>query len=569
MEQLYAQLNTVRRRLQWFRELAGIRQGCLAGLFAASLWLAAGRLWPIEGAVFYALASLALLTAAGWLRGRLRQIPLVEAAREMDIPEAGKERQDFMTTALAFAGDDSLPARLQRKQAEEHGAAYVQELKRRLPLPRRRKGWWVPFAVGALAVVLLAVLPNPMNQVLDQHRKEKEWIHAQQEETDKRIQELETKELEPLAKDALSKELADLRQALDRSREPAEALDNVEEAMQRLKEMQDKLDLKQQQTSDWLANLKNHHATEGLASPLEQKDSGNLDQKMDELRQKLPGMTPEERQGLADALDEIAKSAPEENEDAKRLAEALKQAASAIESGDQAMSDQALEKLAEALKQQLQTSENEAGQAEAAAALASALAKQGMGLAEEMAASGLAVSDTWSMGGSAEQLAAGEGGAGGGEAGSEAGSDPGAGQGAGGTEEAGSNPGAGTGTGNGAGNGSGTGNGSGSGQGQGQGTGQGQGQGDGAGLGSGGRTLVTTPRDLKGSGNVQTDGGPSTGGSVQKGGESPVFDGVSRPYEEVYSDYATEAKRSLERRDLPQSMQSLVENYFTEIDPGP
>ncbi|MNO07196.1 hypothetical protein D3C81_2292930 [compost metagenome] len=56
---------------------------------------------------------------------------------------------------------------------------------------------------------------------------------------------------------------------------------------------------------------------------------------------------------------------------------------------------------------------------------------------------------------------------------------------------------------------------------------------------------------------------------MQKGGESPVFDGVSRPYEEVYSDYATEAKRSLERRDLPQSMQSLVENYFTEIDPGP
>lgn len=573
MEQLNNQLNMVRRRLQWFRELAGIRQGCLAGLLAASLLLAAGRLWPIEGVIFYALGSLVLLTVAGWLWGHLRPISLAEAAREMDTPEAGKERQDFMATALAFARDDSLPARLQRKQAEEHGAAYVQELKRRLPRPRRRKGWWVPLAVGALAFVLLSVLPNPMDQVLDQHRKEREWIHAQQEETDKRIQELETKELEPLAKDALSKELADLRQALDRSREPAEALDNMEKTMQRLKEMQDKLDLKQQQTSDWLADLKNHHATEGLASALEQKDAGNLDQKMDELRQKLPGMTPEERQGLADALDEIAKSAPEGNEDAKRLAEALKQAASAIDSGDQVMSDQALEKLAEALKKQLQTSDSEAGQAEAAAALATALAKQGMGLAEEMAASGLAVSDTWSMGGSAEQLAAGEGVAGGGEAGSEAGGEPGAGQGAGGAEGAGSNPGTGAGSGKGTGNGSGTGSGSGSGQGQGQGqgqgTGQGQGQGAGAGLGSGGRTLVTTPRDLKGAGNVQTDGGPSTGGTVQKGGESPVFDGVSRPYEEVYSDYATEAKRSLERRDLPQSMQSLVENYFTEIDPGP
>ncbi len=528
----------------------------------------------MEGAIFYALGSLVILTAAGWLQGRLRKIPLAEAAREMDTPEAGKERQDYMATALAFAGEDSLPVRLQRKQAEEHGAAYVLDLKQRLPLPRRRY-WWIPFASGVLAIILLIVLPNPMDQVLDQHRKEKEWIQAQQEETGKRIQELETKELEPLAKDALSKELADLRQALDRSKEPAEALDNVEEAMQRLKEMQEKLDLKQQQSREWLANWKNHHATEGLASALEQKDASDLNQKMDELRQKQPGLSPEKRQSLANALEQIAKSAPEGDADAKRLAEALKQAASAIESGDQVKSDQALEQLAEALKQQLRASDAESGQAEAAAALASALAKQGMGLAENMAASGLAVSDTWSMGGSAEQLAAGDAYASGGEGGG----DPGAGQSSGGPEGAGSNPGAGAGTGNGTGtgngsgsgtgNGSGSGSGSGQGQGVGQGSGQGAGQGPGAGLGSGGRTLVTTPRDLKGSGNVQVDGGPSTGGSVQKGGDSPVFDGVSRPYEEVYSDYATEAKRSLERRDLPQSMQSLVENYFTEIDPGP
>ena len=81
---------------------------------------------------------------------------------------------------------------------------------------------------------------------------------------------------------------------------------------------------------------------------------------------------------------------------------------------------------------------------------------------------------------------------------------------------------------------------------------------------------MTTPRDLAGSGNgnVKQDGGPATGGSVQRGGTSPVFDGVSRPYEEVYSDYAAEAKESLKRGDLPQSLQSLVENYFIEIDPG-
>ncbi|MEF2967066.1 phage tail tape measure protein [Paenibacillus sp. M1] len=557
MEKMYRELNAVRRRLRRFRELDGIRYGTAAGHMTAALCLAAGRLWPIESAKAYAAASLIVLIAAGWLWGLLHKIPFAEAARTMDRAQPGEERQDMMATALAFAGDDSLPARLQRSQAEEYAAAYRSELKQRLPFPPKRR-WLIPASAGLLAAVLLAVLPNPMDGVVDQNRKEREWIAAQKEETDKLIEELEAKELEPLAKAALSEEMADLKLALDRSPEPEEALTQVEETMKALQEMSDKLDLNQRERAEWLEAWKSHPETEGLGKALEQKDAADLNEKMEQLRQKLPGLSKEERQGLAEALKRLAESAPENDADAGRLAEALKQAAAAIGSGEQA--ELALDELAAALERQLQAASAESGQSAAAAGLASALAKQGLGLAENMAASGLAVSDAWSMGGSAEQLAAGGSPAGsGGEPGGADGAPPGAGQGAAGGA---SGSGAGQGVGNGGGSGSGSGTGSGTG------FGQGQGQGSGAGLGSGGRTLVTTPRNLQGSGNVQNDGGPSTGGSVQNGGESPIFDGVSRPYEEVYSDYAAEAKRSLDRKDLPQSMQSLVESYFTEIDPG-
>lgn len=87
-------------------------------------------------------------------------------------------------------------------------------------------------------------------------------------------------------------------------------------------------------------------------------------------------------------------------------------------------------------------------------------------------------------------------------------------------------------------------------------------------MGAGGRTLVTTPRNMAGTGNIQQDGGPSTGGQTQTGGQSPMLDGMTRPYEEVYNEYAAEAKQSLERSELPAGMQEKVKQYFEQIQPN-
>lgn len=558
MEEIYRQLGVVRRRMQWLRAWAGSRYGLITGLAAAAAWLCAGRLWPIEGLLWQSAGLAVLFTLVGLLWGFFaRPVSLLEAARTMDRAETGEERRDEMATALSFGESDVLAAQWQRAQAAQYGAAYVREIKRRLPFPVRRK-FWLSAAGLLTAIAVLAVLPNPMEQELAKRKEQREWVAAQKQETEEQAKELEARQLEPIAKEALSREIAELRRALELSKEPEDALDSVEHAMKSLKEMSDKIELKQQEMEKWLEEWKANPLPEGLAQALQQQNQQALNEKMEDFRQKAASMSEEERNRLAQDLRQIAEAAPLDDEKDQRLAEALKKAAEALEKGNAQELEQALELLEQALQESMAGMNSGLDQAEAASALAAALAKQGMELAEQMAASGLAVSDTWSMGGIAEQWA-GDAALANGEPGSGASGEGGEGQGAG--------QGQGQGGGQGSGSGSGGGNSGGSGT---MGRGQGSATGQGAGLGSGGRELVTTPRDLKGSGNLERDGGEihGGGGDVQKGGKSPVFDGVSRPYDEVYSDYAAEAKRSLERSELPQSVQSLVESYFTEIDPG-
>lgn len=558
MEEIYRQLGVVRRRMQWLRAWAGSRYGLITGLAAAAAWLCAGRLWPIEGLLWQSAELAVLFTLVGLLWGFFaRPVSLLEAARTMDRAETGEERRDEMATALSFGESDVLAAQWQRAQAAQYGAAYVREIKRRLPFPVRRK-FWLSAAGLLTAIAVLAVLPNPMEQELAKRKEQREWVAAQKQETEEQAKELEARQLEPIAKEALSREIAELRRALELSKEPEDALDSVEHAMKSLKEMSDKIELKQREMEKWLEEWKANPLPEGLAQALQQQNQQALNEKMEDFRQKAASMSEEERNRLAQDLRQIAEAAPLDDEKAQRLAEALKKAAEALEKGNAQELEQALELLEQALQESMAGMNSGLDQAEAASALAAALAKQGMELAEQMAASGLAVSDTWSMGGIAEQWA-GDAALASGEPGSGASGEGGEGQGAG--------QGQGQGGGQGSGSGSGGGNSGGSGT---MGRGQGSATGQGAGLGSGGRELVTTPRDLKGSGNLERDGGEihGGGGDVQKGGKSPVFDGVSRPYDEVYSDYAAEAKRSLERSELPQSVQSLVESYFTEIDPG-
>ncbi|WP_059051461.1 DUF2721 domain-containing protein [Paenibacillus senegalimassiliensis] len=558
MDKLHQQLNKVSRRLRLVRWLSGTGYGSLAAFAMILLWLAAGRVWPIHFLGLYAALSGLLCIIAGGMWGLLLSVPKQLAARTMDYSTDEGERQDAMVTALSFAGNDSYAARLQREQATRYGAEYVQKLKRHLPAPRPPRRLLIAACCAAMAVGALVLMPNPMDKVLERERQQQAWIESQLEETGKILEELEASELEPLVKAPLREELVKLRQELANAEQPEEALRSLEESMKQLQEMAERQELQEQQRSEWLDAWRQTPKLEGLGRALEQQDTESISEELDKLKEQLPKLSAQEKERLAEALSQLADQLPQEGDESKRLAEALRKAAENV-SENQNSADIDLSELAAALEEEMKSAGVSGAQATAAADLASALAQQGLGMAEQMSAAGFPVSDTWSMGGSAEQWAsaAGNGASPGGEGdegnGGMEGQSPGSGQGGNGQSQGGQ--------------GSGNGQGSGSG-GTGQGQGQGQGQGAGAGLGSGSRSLVTTPRESAGSGNVEVDTGPTSGGQVQKGGQGPVFDGASRPYEEVYSDYEAEAKRALNRGELPQSLQGLVESYFTEIDPG-
>jgi len=578
LEKIYHQLEIVRKRLKWLRAIDQARIGLLIGIICALVCLFAGRLWPIEAILGYAAACLLLAPTIGGLWGWLADISDKLSAKTMDRLNRSGEAEDLMVTALAFAESDSQLAGQQRLQAEEYGAAFISGLKSNLPLIHKPK-WWICIGLGLALAVALLLMPNPMNDVIDKHKQERQWVKAQVKEADQLIEQLESKSLDPLVKQALDAELQALRQSLEESRAGEQSLEALENTMKKLQEMSDRLELQQHERSAWLDKWKASPSAGGLANGLQQNDQEQAGKEIDKLKSDLPKLSSAERKKLADELQGLAAEVPQHDKEAKRLAEALSKAAAALQEGNEQEVELAMEQLKQLVQENAEAASVRAQQLAEASQLASAMAKQGLGLAQDMAASGMAVADSWSMGGLAEQLASAGTGSAGGEAGSEGSdgsgsasagsSDSQSGNGSGGTGS--STSGGSSGAGSGSGNGNGTGNGSGSGSGTGNGGNGGNGAGSGssgAGLGSGGRNLITAPRDYKGSGNVQNDGGPTSGGQVQKGGKSPVFDGISRPYEEVYSDYASEAKRSLQRSELPQSMQGLVERYFMEIDPG-
>lgn len=128
------------------------------------------------------------------------------------------------------------------------------------------------------------------------------------------------------------------------------------------------------------------------------------------------------------------------------------------------------------------------------------------------------------------------------------------------------------GTGNGNGQGNGVGNGQGSGNGTGSGTnggqGSGSGMGSGAGFGQGSREL-TIPEKITGQETIENDFGQTgEGTSIQQSdANAPVLNGTVRPYEEVYGNYEEAYRESVNRMDLPQYLEDVVKDYFTDLNP--
>lgn len=549
-------LAPVQRRLKLFRLLRGSYWGLIGGCSAALIWLLAGRFIPISN--LYEITWIIVIAGVlgGILWGIVRRVPLAESAAVID----DADQSNAVVTALNYLEDESPVVSLQREQAIEVARKFTARTRANMPVPAQRKQL-ITACVGIVAIVILVLIPNRMDDIVDKLEKGRNLVQEQQNQLEEMKKQLEVKKLPAAVEQKMKQSIEDLEKKLSNSKSIDKALEEMEKSMKEMQALAGDLKKEQAKSEQLLREMEKQSMLAQVAKSMRQGDPKQLNNAMEELKREVNKLSPEAKEALAKQLEQIAEQVPQdgnaENDALKKALEAA--AAAAKESGD---ASELQEKLAELDEQLAEALAKMGASQQSLAALQEQLAKlgeQGQQLASQASAAGLAVASGWSAGQTAADGLAAAGGEGAAE-------DPAAwDEAAAKAKAAGQEQGAGSGQGSSPGQGSGAGSGQGAG-----GSGTGAGKGPGAGIGTGDRNLIMTPRKYEGEGDIYKDIGPNSGkgGEVQKGGTSPMIDGVSRPYEEVYNEYATEAKDALNRAPLPERMQGLVEQYFLEIQPN-
>ncbi|MDQ0921305.1 hypothetical protein [Paenibacillus sp. V4I5] len=554
-------LKPVRMRLLKAKGLDYFIRSLTMGIELACMWMVCGRLFLISGYRYGALLSLVAIIGIGIIWLLFRRPTDVDAARLLD--QHGLE--DRILTALIHQDQTSLVASLQRQDALEKGNLFVEEKLSKVVSMRVPRNRWLPGACALFVLVLLFLLTNPKDAILRDAVKDKAWVEAQKKQVNELVKQLAAKPSPLPVIKQMTEDLKELERRLSQTPTSAKALDELEKSLKKMETSIGHMEKQKQRSEQWAESMQRTEALRELGKALQQQSAESIQREAAKLGEQVQKMTPQQKQQLASDLERLAASAAAASpEDEQQLREQLQQAASALRSGEDAGA--ALAKLQAGLAAASNAQQALAQQQAQAAEAAASLAAGALPHARELAASGAQPGQAWAPGGRAEQLAAAGAAApstspAAGSAGSAGTGGAGAGAGSGGTGSAGAG-GAGAGA---SGNGNGNGNGSpGGGAGGGSGTGGTQG-----GTGAGSRGLVATPRERSGTGGTYVDGGPTrgSGGEVSQGGSAPALDGASRPYEDVYADYAAEASSALNRSELPQHMQNLVRDYFLEIQP--
>jgi hypothetical protein len=475
------------------------------------------------------------------------------------ISDARMRLRARLSTALEIqAGLLPVPHEIAARQLADARAAAARADPRRAFAPRfpRRQA----LIAVALAALLIAgfVVPNPQEARIAQRQAEREAIAEQIERLERLRDEIAADEnLSQEDKDALLRELdeaiRDLREGNLSKEEAVARLSEVEGQLQEL--LDEDADAREAALREAGRQAASGEHTQEIGESLSQGDYAGAARALDALSERVPDMSGEELEATAQRLEAMADALAGTNPE---LAQALHDAAAAMRRGDLDAAQEALARAAELTAQ--------AGQQSAAQEVTERALGQVQEGRREIAQSG-------QPGQAQGQQDQGQGQQG-----------PGQGQQGQGQGQQGQGQGQ-------------------QGQGQGQ-QGQGQGQqspgqsgsgsGEGDAQGQGGSGPPTDPQgpippnqpgqegetpydpiyvpdwlggedgewvDVPGQG----EGGPPTGetpGGPRDEGQALV------PYDEVYTDYQTQAASALENSYIPQGMKEYVRAYFSALEPG-
>lgn len=514
-ESFLSYLNVLKRKLQVRSIQERVGMGSLLAIGIAFLILLIGRLIAIPYLINVAVMSACFIFLIVIVTAWVKKPGLGEAARYFD-KFVGEDRVE---TAFTFLQDDSNEMiRIQRSdtvQRMRRAMTEVHEIKL-FSMNKKR----LSFLLGTSFLIILMVLfpNNVMEQGL---------LMEKQNE----LMEKTKKEVEDLSKEkgSLSDEKRDLTKQLEEAKSPEELLQTLLEKEKELSELKKEAERAKQQVMNF---SKQSEGLRGLSGALEKLDQEKLSKAMEKLKQEE--LTEEQKNALKSLNEQVNGS-----------------------SESQELSEEDMSELIENLEKSLEQAVASASKLEDVNALQTSLQSNAQSLNSEMLASGMNGVQSLSFANSSASSSSQS-------SGSESNDSS---QG----EESSSNSGEGQGSGNGSGSGSSSeGNGAGSGNGNGNGAGASSGSGGTAGgTGQGERELVTVPNRTGGDGKIEQDSGVLGEGSseMEEAPEAPVLPGSVRSYQEVYGEYEEGYRQSVERLQLPKHLETLVKQYYSEMNP--
>jgi hypothetical protein len=487
------------------------------GLALALLPLLVGRVVAVAhlSAIAAAVGAMAALGVFALLA--LRPLSFAAAARQADT-ELGLA--DRLSTAWELRASAAPLADMQR--ADALAALAARNLRRELPL-----GWSRPElgVAGALALLTLALvlIPNAQEALERQRAADTPRVRAAAQAVAeiKREAESAATPLTPQQRQELVRQLAELQKQLAQPQSAAQAQQSLAQTESALRRLQDPLSGDQERTLEALGGaLAGNAQTGDLARALQAGDARATQEALRRLGDQLGGLSPEERQRLADALQQAANAARNQ----PGLAGPLRQAGRGLAGNDLDTAQKALDQFGQAA----QTLE---GHLQSEAALGRALQElqQARDRLSSDASGGLG---SGPPGGEAAQPSD----AAGGRA-------PDAGSGAGPAPGESSQPGTGA-------------------------PGSAGGLGNGAGSGAGGADGPATRLGGPAGERVFVPGQAGQGATDQKvlPGTAGKAGGSSQPYRAVVGEYAQAARSHLDRSSVPPALKDAVRNYFSQLE---
>ncbi|TMG18752.1 MAG: DUF2780 domain-containing protein, partial [Chloroflexi bacterium] len=343
LEAIVRELRKAARRALGARYAAHALVGAVAWVAAVMILV---RLVPFERRAELAVLGIPValaIAAAAWLIRRPSAALLMAMA---DIRLGLKERLSTAWERRAESGplDDA-----QRHDAVQHAARA--SLPAAFPV-RVNRGEATLVAILAIFALALALLPNPMDQVLAQRQADR----VSQARAAKAVADAKKKIADsgkPSPKDAqIQKILQDAQAKIHEADSPRKALESITPAEQQLQKLADPGTPALQSSAQNLANALSGTAAGRSAAQAISTNPAKGAQSVRDLASQLQSLSPKDREELAKALAKASQQAQN-----SQMRDSLSKASSSLQSGDAASAAQALNDVASQLDS-LQEQEN-------------------------------------------------------------------------------------------------------------------------------------------------------------------------------------------------------------------